>query len=125
MVQYLALHEGFTQDASLLLDVAFKDGEWSSVLRLRRAEGSQIDLRYELEHAPAKHLTVFILELIFDQLGRVHVHQHRVNEVTQAGHLGFLWNCRGSTFSDWEVGWLLEHFVHIRSPSMGISSRCP
>ena len=75
MVQYFSLHELFTQDASLFLNVALKDLKDGSVfLLLSCGERCQIDLRDELEHTPAKHLAVFVFVVVFDQLLWVDVH---------------------------------------------------
>ena len=52
-------------------------------------ERGQINLADQLQHAPAEDLIVIVLAGIVDELLRVHVHQHRVDIVAQAGHLGF------------------------------------
>ena len=81
-------------------------------------ERGQINLADQLQHAPAEDLIVIVLAGVVDELLRVHVHQHRVDVVAQAGHLGLL---ELVGLADWEVDRRTKHLMHVFGATVRIS----
>ena len=65
---------------------------------------------------------MIVLTSVVDELLRVHVHQHRVDIVAQAGHLGLL---ELVGLADWEVNRRAKHLMHIFGATVRIGVNRP
>ena len=86
-----------------------------------RRERSQVNLRNELKHAPTEHLIVVVLELVFDKLFGVHIHQNRVDIFAQTRQLCLLKLVR---ISNWEVNRCTQHLMHVLGTPVHIHIGC-